>query len=238
MVPAASDGVPPAPPYSGSRLKRSRFRLRDFHPLRRAFPGASATAPASLWRPYYPARAATPTVWAPPLSLATTRGITLVLFSCRYLDVSVRGVRPALPDGARPSAGRVPPFGHPRIQGHLRLPAAFRSLSRPSSPPRATGIPRAPFSFSWYPAHAPARAVLFSSVPQPCHCTLPAFFAQGFHPEASGLPSRRSAPAPPASVVPSGVEPLTPTLSVWCSDQLSYGTLRSAPTAFRKTAKS
>ena len=165
MVPAASDGVPPAPPYSGSRLTRSRFRLRDFHPLRRAFPGASATAPASLWRPYYPARAATPTVWAPPLSLATTRGITLVLFSCRYLDVSVRGVRPALPDGARPSAGRVPPFGHPRIQGHLRLPAAFRSLSRPSSPPRATGIPRAPFSFSWYPARAPARAVLFPLFP-------------------------------------------------------------------------
>ena len=31
----------------------------------------------------------------------------------------------------------VPPFGHPRINGHLHLPAAFRSLSRPSSPLRA-----------------------------------------------------------------------------------------------------
>ena len=31
-----------------------------------------------------------------------------------------------------PLARRVPPFGHPRIAGHLRLPAAFRSLSRPS----------------------------------------------------------------------------------------------------------
>ena len=29
--------------------------------------------------------------------------------------------------------------------GYLPLAAAFRSLSRPSSPPRATGIPRAPF---------------------------------------------------------------------------------------------
>ena len=28
---------------------------------------------------------------------------------------------------------------------YLPFPAAFRSLSRPSSPPRATGIPRAPF---------------------------------------------------------------------------------------------
>ena len=114
-----------------------------------------------LSRPYYPAGASTPAVWAPPLSLATTRGITLVLFSCRYLDVSVRGVRPAL-SGARPSAARVSPFGHPRIKGHLRLPAAFRSLSRPSSPPRATGIPRAPFSFSFPHPRLPTGLLVFS----------------------------------------------------------------------------
>ena len=30
---------------------------------------------------------------------------------------------------------RVVPFGNPRINGYLHLPAAFRSLSRPSSPP-------------------------------------------------------------------------------------------------------
>ena len=41
---------------------------------------------------------------------------------------------------------RVSPFGHPRVTRHLPLTAAFRSLSRPSSPPRATGIPHAPFS--------------------------------------------------------------------------------------------
>ena len=35
----------------------------------------------------------------------------------------------------RPSDGRVVPFGNPRINGHLHLPAAYRSLSRPSSPP-------------------------------------------------------------------------------------------------------
>ena len=39
--------------------------------------------------------------------------------------------------GDWPSASRVAPFGHPRITGHLHLPAAFRSLSRPSSPPIA-----------------------------------------------------------------------------------------------------
>ena len=37
----------------------------------------------------------------------------------------------------RPSACRVVPFGNPRIKGHLHLHAAYRSLSRPSSPPRA-----------------------------------------------------------------------------------------------------
>ena len=50
--------------------------------------------------------------------------------------------------GCRDRSRRVSPFGHPRVTGHLPLTAAFRSLSRPSSPPRATGIPRAPlFAF-------------------------------------------------------------------------------------------
>ena len=48
----------------------------------------------------------------------------------------------------RDRSRRVSPFGHPRVTGYLPLTAAFRSLSRPSSPPRATGIPRAPlFAF-------------------------------------------------------------------------------------------
>ena len=36
--------------------------------------------------------------------------------------------------GDRPSDGRVVPFGNLRIKGHLHLPEAYRSLSRPSSP--------------------------------------------------------------------------------------------------------
>ena len=35
----------------------------------------------------------------------------------------------------RPSACRVVPFGNPWIKGYLHLPKAYRSLSRPSSPP-------------------------------------------------------------------------------------------------------
>ena len=43
---------------------------------------------------------------------------------------------PALPD-AIPSVWQVAPFGNPRIGSHLPIPAAYRSLSRPSSPLRA-----------------------------------------------------------------------------------------------------
>ena len=44
----------------------------------------------------------------------------------------------ALLYGEVPAGSRwVAPFGHLRIKGYLLLPAAFRSLSRPSSPPRA-----------------------------------------------------------------------------------------------------
>ena len=125
-----TQGLPSAP--------RLGFRIRGSHPLRRAFPGAFRYPAAAPRRgPYNPARALTRPVWALPLSLTTTRGITVVFSSSAYLDVSVRRVRlPPLGDG-RPPACRVAPFGYPRIEAHWRLPAAFRSLSRPSSPPGA-----------------------------------------------------------------------------------------------------
>ncbi len=44
-------------------------------------------------RSYNPGHAVTCPVWAVPLSLATTQGITVVFSSCAYLDVSVRRVR-------------------------------------------------------------------------------------------------------------------------------------------------
>ena len=59
-------------------------------------------------------------VWADPLSLATTYGITIVFFSCGYLDVSVPLVRPmhlciqCTVTGHDPC--RVSPFGHLRIK--------------------------------------------------------------------------------------------------------------------------
>ena len=75
--------------------------------------------------------------WAPPLSLATTYGITIVLFSSGYLDVSVLRVLFRLAADDRSSICRVAPFGHLRINARLQLPVAFRSLPRPSSSLRA-----------------------------------------------------------------------------------------------------
>ena len=52
--------------------------------------------------------------------------------------------------------------------GYLPLAAAFRSLSRPSSPPRATGIPHAPFCVPFFlqrnshEAYAPCKSPYWS----------------------------------------------------------------------------
>ena len=47
--------------------------------------------------------------------------------------------------GDRPSTCRVAPFGNPRIKDYLHLPPAYRSLSRPSSPPRAKASAMCPY---------------------------------------------------------------------------------------------
>ena len=68
-------------------------------------------------------------------------GISVDFSSSGYLDVSVPPVAPrALCVRARVrehDLSWVPPFGNPRINGRLRLPAAYRSLPRPSSTSRA-----------------------------------------------------------------------------------------------------
>ena len=84
---------------------------------------------------YNPNLAVTTLVWANPRSLATTSGITFVFFSSGYLDVSVLRVR-LLSDNMS-STCWVAPFGYLRINLYVPIPAAFRSLSRPSSPLRA-----------------------------------------------------------------------------------------------------
>ena len=82
-----------------------------------------------------------PLVWPPPLSLATTRGISVDFFSSGYLDVSVPRVPHVILWIHITFHGSSPwGFPHSEIRGYnayLQLPAAYRSLSRPSSAPDA-----------------------------------------------------------------------------------------------------
>ena len=79
---------------------------------------------------------ATHLVWALPRSLATTGGIIVYFL---FLGVLRCFSSPRSPhyssNDSHPSGGWVVPFGNPRIKGYLLLPRAYRSLSRPSSPP-------------------------------------------------------------------------------------------------------
>ena len=87
-------------------------------------------------------------VWAVPRSLATTCGITVVFSSSGYLDVSVHRVSLLTSQHNWSSTSWVFPFGHLRITSNLPIPAAYRSLSRPSSPLRAKASPIRPSLFS------------------------------------------------------------------------------------------
>ena len=79
---------------------------------------------------------ATHTVWALPRSLATTGGIISYFLFLEVLRCfsSLRSPPNYCQDNS-PSDYWVVPFGNPWIKGYLLLPRAYRSLSRPSSPP-------------------------------------------------------------------------------------------------------
>ena len=78
--------VPRAPCYSGTPAvtQGSRFCLQDYHLLWSDFPDRSACdAFVTAYRRPQPQRAS-PLVWANPLSLATTNGVSVDFFSYRY----------------------------------------------------------------------------------------------------------------------------------------------------------
>ena len=113
------------------------LRVRAFHPLRTGFP---ARFPSHV---FFPRRG--PTTPARPrpnrFGLCRFRSPLLAVSLLFSLPQGTKMFQfpwfaPACA-GERPSAFRVAPFGYPRIISHLPIPAAFRSLSRPSSPPRA-----------------------------------------------------------------------------------------------------
>ena len=147
-------------------------------------------------------------------------------------------------DGCRASARRVAPFGHLRIYGRSRLPADFRGLPRPSSPPGAKASSVRPRSLLALARHPVYRYTEFARVSflslcllslshpvkEPCMRLAHALVENvGLEPTTPGLQSRCSSqlsqsPQHCVRVVPGRLELPTPTLSVWCSNRLSYGT--------------
>ena len=177
MVPPVSDRVPPAPPYSGTGSGWSEFRVRGCHPLRRAFPGGFRyplffhSAPALQPRARLDARGLGWSPFARRYSGSHSCFPLLRLLRC----FSSSGSPPPSVD-ATPPAWRVAPFGHPRIIGCSRLPAAFRGLPRPSSPPGAKASPVRPMVLVAYlePAHALSRG-RFRVCPRSCSLLLSLF---------------------------------------------------------------
>ena len=143
MVPPTSHRVPRVLRYSGSSSILSVFDYvaltlcrRPSHAVRLTYRlGTLSVTPEILLPP----------VWPLPRSLATTGGISVDVFSSPYLDVSVQAVPHVHLFDSMHVDGvllrRVSPFGNLRINAHLQLPEAYRSLSRPSSAPDAKAFP-------------------------------------------------------------------------------------------------
>ena len=89
MVLADSDRISRVPPYSGYCQDSIYYVYGTVTPYGWPFQGHSTSKYVSISQPYNPGNAETKPVQAVPISLATTLGITIVLFSCGYLDVSV-----------------------------------------------------------------------------------------------------------------------------------------------------
>ena len=143
MVPPYSHRVSRVRRYSGSSWLTSLFAYETLtpsgvssHTLRLSF-----VVPYAVQTP----KVLLPSVWPLPLSLATTQGISVDVFSSPYLDVSVQAV-PSVYLWIQYTvtgldSSRVSPFGYPRITACFRLPVAFRRSLRPSSAPSAKASP-------------------------------------------------------------------------------------------------
>ena len=143
MVPPYSHRVSRVRRYSGYNRPTPLFAYETITP----YGVSSHTLQLNFVVPYVvrTPKVLLPSVWPLPLSLATTQGISLDVFSSPYLDVSVQAVPPVYlwiqytVTGL--DSGRVSPFGHPRIIACFRLPVAFRRSLRPSSAPSAKASP-------------------------------------------------------------------------------------------------
>ena len=170
MVYPASHRVPRVRQYSGSCSLSSAFVYGAFT--------LSGLTSQSILLAYLNAitQSSTPTVLLPSvcplsISLAATLEISFDFSSSAYLDVSVQRVSPHIPiysvyvDTVLPC--RVSPFGNLRIYGHLHLPAAYRSLSRPSSAPNAKAFSMCSSSLDLVEANSALLRIIYLQMIHP-----------------------------------------------------------------------
>ena len=145
MVPADSDRASPIPPYSGYRYSNHSYAYRTVTFYGSIFQKILLQMIVHV-RPYnlhngFPLGFGLFRVRSPLLAESL-----FVFFSSSYLDVSVLWVVFPLTWDSMPSAWKVSLFGNPRIKACMQLPAAYRSLPRPSSSPRAKASTMRPYS--------------------------------------------------------------------------------------------
>ena len=152
-------------------LGRSSLHVRDSHPLWCNFPDASVHDYRTTSWSYYPACA----LPHRRFGLFPVRSPLLgesLLFSSPAATKMFQFAAFAPPIGGSGSSIHwVAPFGDRGIKGHLHLPRAYRSLSRPSSPSRAKASACCPFlllSFCSYSAPRPP----WTAAPETCSIKL------------------------------------------------------------------
>ena len=127
-------------------LRRACLRIRSSHALWPPFPGRSPRqTPSDVALLLPPACLNTQGLGSSPVARHYWGNHYCFLFLRVLRCFSSPGLPPHNAD-AGPSVRRVVPFGYPRVKGYLRLTAAFRSLSRPSSPVRAKASTIRPYS--------------------------------------------------------------------------------------------
>ena len=160
MVPPCSDRISRVPPYS--RINQ-HLHIRGYHPLWPDFPDRSAylVLTTGLFR-------VRSSLLAESLLMSFPPGTEIFQFpgfaSLHY------GFMQRYP------CGWVAPFGHPRINACSRLPVAFRSVPRPSSPPGAKASTECPSHTRYMPTQLISNE---TTRRPPCTETIVRFSRQG-----------------------------------------------------------
>ena len=148
MVPAASDKVPRASPYSGYSREMNAFRIQGYHLLWPHFPMCSTIQsfsyshigvlqPQSSWFGLFPFR-------SPLLRESIFLSLPLVTKMFQF----ARLLSLTLCIHVRITVSYycwVPPFGNLRINAYVQLPEAYRRSSRPSSASSAKASAMRPY---------------------------------------------------------------------------------------------